>query len=153
MKKYILILISTLYPLVTNFACQSPFVRNLTCQIPQNARPFHANLYNAEYEVSLHINFYEQDIIIPGQELFGEMAGYLVKDGTTYCWLIVSAKADDRRARLQISNDYGSEDLEAELTVEGDTLYTLKQSNGSTLKVPNKGKWQKLPRQMQFVKR
>lgn len=116
------------------------------------ARPFHADLYNSEYAIGLHINFYEQDIIIPGQELFGPTAGYLVKDGTTYCWLIVSAKADDRRARLQICNDYGSEDLEAELTVEGDTLYTLKQYNGSTLKVPNKGKWQKLPRQLQFFR-
>lgn len=115
-------------------------------------RPFHADLYNSEYAVALHINLYEQNIIIPGQELFGEMAGYLVKDGTTYCWLIVSAKADDRRARLQISNDYGSEDLEAELTVDGDSLYTLKQYNGATIKVPNKGKWQKLPKQLQFVR-
>jgi hypothetical protein len=119
----------------------------------QANRPFHGNLYNAEYAVALHINFYEQDIVIPGQELFGQMAGYMVKDGTSYCWLIVSVKADDNRARLQISNDYGSEDLEAELTVEGDTLYTLKQLNGSTLKVPNKGKWQKLPRLMQFRRR
>ena len=125
----------------------------VTVGAQNKARPFHADLYNSEFAVAMHINFYEQDIIIPGQELFGEMAGYLVKDGTTYCWLIVSAEADDRRARLQISNDYGSEDLEAELTVEGDTLYTLKQFNGSTLKVPNKGKWQKLPKQLQFRRR
>jgi len=115
-----------------------------------DARPFHATLKNSEYAVLLRINFYEQDIIIPGQELFGEMAGYLSKDGTSYCWLIVSAKTDNRRARLQMSNDYGSEDLEAELTVQGDTLYTLRQLDGSTLKVPNNGKWQKLPKTLQF---
>ena len=122
----------------------------LTTYAQGDKRPFHARLFNSEYAVAMTINFYDQDIVIPGQELFGQMAGYLSKEGTTYCWLIVEAKTTPQRARLQLSNDYGSEDLEAELTVEGDSLYTLKQLNGSTLKVPNKGKWQKLPRTMLF---
>ena len=112
--------------------------------------PFRAHLYNDEYKVAMHIDFYDQDITIPGQELFGQMAGYLVKDGTTYCWLVVKADIDGKpqtpRATLLMSNDYGSEDLQAELTVKDDTLYVLRQLKGSTLKVPDKGKWHKLPK-------
>ena len=116
-------------------------------------KPFRAYLYNNEYNVFMRINFYDQNIIIPGQELFGEMAGYLSKDGTSFCWLVVSADAGKNTARLQMSNDYGSEDLEAELTQTNDSVYVLKQLSGSTLKVPNKGKWQKLPRVMEFKRR
>jgi hypothetical protein len=47
-------------------------------------------------------------------------------------------------------NDYGSEDLTATLTAENDSLYVLKQIDGSTLKVPNNGKWQKLPKRFEL---
>ncbi len=50
-------------------------------------------------------------------------------------------------------NDTGSEDLTATLTVKNDTTYVLRQMKGSTLKVPNKGKWQKLPTEVTFIKR
>ena len=113
--------------------------------------PFRAYLYNEEYKVTMRINFYEQDITIPGQELFGQMAGYLSKEGTTYCWLVVKADIEkedscEAKATLIMSNDYGSEDFKAELTAKGDTAYVLKHLGGSVLKVPNNGKWQKLPK-------
>ena len=112
--------------------------------------PFRAHLYNTEYKVAMHINFYEQDITIPGQELFGQMAGYMIKDGYTYCWLVVDAVVKDNRATLLMSNDYGSEDMKAELTAQGDTLYILRHVSGSALKMPNKGKWQKLPNTLEL---
>ena len=116
----------------------------------QAAQPFRAHLYNDEFKVAMHIDFYDQNITIPGQELFGQMAGYLIKDATTYCWLVVQADIDDKArtpsATLLMSNDYGSEDCQAELTVKSDTLYVLRHLKGSLLKVPNKGKWQKLPK-------
>ena len=112
--------------------------------------PFRANLSNKEFLLRMHINFYDEDITIPGQEAFGQMAGYLTKDGTTYCWLVVKADVEDNKAKLVMSNDYGSEDLTAELTVQGDSLYVLHHLSGSTLKVPNKGKWQKLPKTIEL---
>lgn len=115
------------------------------------ARTFHAHLFNDEYKVALRINLYDQDITVPGQEVFGQTGGYLSKEGTTYCWLVVSADIEgDKRARLVMCNDYGSEDLEAELTCQNDSIYVLKHVKGSPLKVPNKGKWQKLPAILQF---
>ncbi len=126
---------------------------SLWAQSEDETKPFHAYLYNKEYKVYMRINFYDQDITIPGQELFGQIAGYLSKDGTTYCWLVVSAEPENTTARLQMVNDYGSEDLEAELTQTNDSVYVLKQLGGSTLKVPNKGKWQKLPRTLELIRK
>jgi hypothetical protein len=109
-------------------------------------RPFHAYLYNKEYEIFLQINFYEEDITVPGQELYGELPGYLGKERNTFCWVITSAKMkNDHTAVVSFINDYGSEDFKAQLTQKNDSLYELKHLDGSTLKVPRNGRWQKLP--------
>ena len=94
----------------------------------------------------MRINFYKQDIVIPGQELLGTLPGYLGKERNSFCWPVLQADIKGKEARLLMVNDYGSEDLEAVLTCVDDSTYTLKQGKGSTLKVPNNGKWQKLPR-------
>ena len=111
---------------------------------------FRAYLYNNEYEVYLRINFYDQDITIPGQELYGQLPGYLGKMHNSFCWVITSATVMDNEAKIAMINDFGSEDLIATLTYENDSLYRLKQIEGSTLKVPKNGKWQKLPKTLEF---
>ena len=119
---------------------------------------FCAHLYSEACHVSMHIDFYGQGVTVPGGELFGPVAGYLKRDGTSYCWLVVRADIDgvdsgSPRATLLMSNDYGSEDCQAELTVQGDTLYTLRHLKGSALKVPDKGKWQKLPKVVELKRK
>ena len=110
------------------------------------AKPFRAYLYNAEYEVYLRIDFYDESVLIPGNELYGQLPGYLGKKNNSFCWPITSAKIKNKHtAELNLINDYGSEDLTATLTCENDSTYILKQGKGSTLKVPKNGKWQKLP--------
>ena len=115
--------------------------------------PFRAYLYNNEYDVFIRINFYEQDITVPGQDLFGQVPGYLGKKNNSFAWLITSAKINGDKAKLQLINDYGSEDLTATLTRRNDSIYVLKQESGSTLKVPNKGKWLKLPKTLEFKRK
>ena len=115
-----------------------------------NNTPFRAYLSNNEYGVFLRINFYEQDVNVPGQDLFGQVPGYLGKKNNSFAWLITSAKINGNKAKLQLINDYGSEDLTATLTRKNDSIYVLKQESGSTLKVPNKGKWLKLPKTLEF---
>jgi hypothetical protein len=115
--------------------------------------PFRAYLYNNEYDVFLRINFYEQDVNVPGQDLFGQVPGYLGKKNNSFAWLITSAKINGDKAKLQLINDYGSEDLTATLTRKNDSIYVLKQESGSTLKVPNKGKWLKLPKTLEFKRK
>lgn len=43
---------------------------------------FKGYLSNNEYEVYLQINFYQNDIKVPGQEIFGTIAGFWVTERT-----------------------------------------------------------------------
>ncbi len=113
--------------------------------------PFKGRFENDEYLVFLLINLHGQDVKVPGQEIYGELPGYLGKRYNSFCWLITGAKVkSSTKASVELINEYGSEDLEATLTLQGDTLLTLKQGEGSDIKVPNKGKWQKLPSTLTF---
>ena len=119
-----------------------------------NNGPFRAYLYNNEFDVYMRINFYDQNISVPGQDLFGQVPGFLSKKNYTFAWLITSAEIKGDKAQLSLINDYGSEDLTATLTRKNDSIYVLKQVDGSSLKVPAKGgKWQKLPKTIEFKKK
>ena len=140
MKRLILFLI----------ACQ---ISVLSASAQKTDKPFRAYIYNNEYEVFMRLDLYSESITVPGQELYGNLPGYLGKRQNSFCWLITSTKIDGNTAELQMINDYGSEDLTARLTVEKDSLYVLRQVEGSTLKVPKEGKWQKLPSKLVFKRR
>ncbi len=130
------------------------FVSASTVFAQKDSKPFRAYLYNNEYNVYLRINFYEQDISVPGQELYGQLPGYLGKLNNSFCWVITSCKVKNtKKAEMQLINDFGSEDLTATLTRMNDSIYVFKQEDGNTIKVPNKGKWQKLPKTLEFKKR
>ena len=119
----------------------------------QEKKPFRAYLYNSEYDVFLRIDFYDESITVPGQDLYGSLPGYLGKTHNTFCWLITTAKVKGHTAHIALINDYGSEDLTATLTVKNDSLYELKQVEGSVLRVPKNGKWQKLPKTLTLKRR
>ena len=137
MKKLLLILITFHLSLSTVYA--------------QDGEPFRAYLYNNEYEVYLNIDFYDETITVPGQDLYGQLPGYLGKKNNSFCWVIANCKVkSDKEAELQLINDFGSEDLTATLIHKNDSTYILRQDEGSTLKVPRKGKWAKLPKTLEF---
>ena len=126
----------------------------LSAQDVNDSTTFKGYLYNAEYEVFIRMDLYKQDVTVPGQELYGALPGYLQREKTTFCWLITEATIDDaRNAHLEMVNDYGSEDLMAQLTFDGDSIYTLRQLEGSTIKVPRNGKWQRLPKVLRLKRK
>ena len=56
----------------------------------------------------------QNDIKVPGQDIFGEIPGYFGACRDSRKWLITSAKINSsNKASLDIVNDYGSEDLTA----------------------------------------
>ncbi len=117
-------------------------------------KPFCGTLSNDEYNVYLTIDFHSEGISVPGHEILGKLPGYLAKRRNSFYWLVTSARlSGKRKAELELINDYGSEDLEATLTQKDDSTFVLTQGDGSTLKVPNNGKWQKLPKKLEFKKR
>ena len=56
------------------------------------------------------------------------------------------------KQELNITNDYGSEDLTATLTYDGKGKYTLTQTGGSRLKIAVNRKWVKIPMKLELVK-
>lgn len=120
----------------------------------QDSTAFRAYLINTEYNVYLRINLYDQNIKVPGQEIYGELPGYLGKKHNSFCWVITDCRVkSEREAELQLINDFGSEDLTATLIRQNDSVYILRQGPGSSIKVPNKGKWQKLPKTLELKRR
>ena len=116
--------------------------------------PFRAYIINKEYQLFLRIDFCNESITIPGQELYGELPGYLGKKHNSFCWVITSCQIkNDRQATLQLINDFGSEDLEATLIRQNDSIYVLRQDKGSTIKIPYNGKWRKLPKTLEFKRK
>ena len=121
----------------------------------QNDKVFHTYIYNDEFKVYMDINLYENNVIVPNQELFGETPGYFGAKRDERKWLITSAKIDDKNtATLEIANDYGSEDLTATLTYNPeDGSYVLKQKSGSRIKIVVNRKWVKIPTELKLVPR
>lgn len=119
----------------------------------QSDKVFHTYIYNDEFKVYMDINLYENNVIFPDQELFGEIPGYFGAKRDQRKWLITSAKIDGKNsATLEIVNDYGSEDLTATLTYNPeDGSYVLKQKSGSRIKIVVNRKWVKIPTELKLV--
>ena len=76
----------------------------------QSDKVFHTYIYNDEFKVYMDINLYENNVIVPDQELFGEIPGYFGAKRDQRKWLITSAKIDGKNsATLEIVNDYYQE--------------------------------------------
>lgn len=125
----------------------------LTSFAQKDSTIFKGYLSNNEYEVYLQINFYQNDIKVPGQEIFGTIAGFLGDRKDSRKWLITNAAIEGETAHLSIINDYGSEDLTADLTLESDGTYSLKQITGSNIKIARNRKWVKIPKKLTFMKK
>ena len=122
---------------------------NTLVSIAQDSKqPFKGYFTNEEYNIYLKINLHDANIYVPDHELFGPLPGYLGKQHNNFYWLITDCETKNKTATITLINDYGSEDLKASLRIINDTTLLLKQLEGSTLKVPNKGKWQKLPKEL-----
>ena len=90
-KLYILLIVFSLSSLVTMATAITPIGEQSTSEqeTPADTIIFKTHIENKEYQVWLDIDFYKQDIIIPGQEIFGEVPGYLGAKRDTRKWIIV----------------------------------------------------------------
>lgn len=112
---------------------------------------FKGKITNKEYDVYMNIDFYHKNLKVPGQEMFGEMPGYFGDRRDSRKWLITDADIEGKTAHLSIINDYGSEDLTADLIALSDGSYELQQKEGSNLKIARNRKWVKIPKNLKFT--
>lgn len=119
----------------------------------QDSVTFKGYIHNEEYKVYIKMNFYDKNVIVPGQEIFGELPGYFGSKNDSRKWLFTDAVIKNRTtAEISITNDYGSEDLTATLKLLPDGSYELIQNEGSTLKIVEKRKWVKIPKKIKLTR-
>ena len=110
-------------------------VISITANAQQKTRPFHAYLINKEYEIYLNINFYEDDVTVPDQELHGQIPGYLGKERNSFCWVITSAKLRNEHnadlIKFEASRDYLRKRADGKKLP---TLASLKQQKAGLIK-------------------
>lgn len=112
--------------------------------------PFKGKIENAEYQVWFELNCYDNNITIKDQAVLGAMPGYMGAKRDTRKWIIIDATISENKATLTLINDYGSEDLTAELTYQGNGTFLLQQKEGSPLRIVVDKKWVKLPKKLIF---
>ena len=59
---------------------------SLALRAQTNCDDFRANLYNSDYQLLLHIDFCDESITIPGQDLYGQVPGYVGKKNNDGTW-------------------------------------------------------------------
>lgn len=119
----------------------------------QEARPFDVEIKNDEYKIYIKMNLYDRNVTVPGQDMLGQMDGYVGSAQSAGKWYIVDSRVlGDDTAEVDVTNDYGSENFTATVKANPDGTYTLDRKGGSTLKFAVKGKWQKIPAKVTFKK-
>lgn len=117
--------------------------------------PFCCTVINEDEQIIMVLDLHNQALIIPNQEVYGEMAGYIKAQYDSRYWMITSAEFDEKgnKVILEIINDYGSEDLTATLSYDpGNSTYTLTQHQGATIKFGKNRKWVKISKELKFRK-
>ena len=122
--------------------------------VAQQGRPFDTTIRNEEYKIYIRLNLYDKNITVPGQDVLGEVDGYFGSTQSSTKWIVVASRLiDGRTAAIEVVNDYGSEDFTATLKVNDDGTYEYKKDGGSTLKFAVRGKWQKIPGNLELVRK
>ncbi len=122
--------------------------------VAQQGRPFDTTIRNEEYKIYIRLNLYDKNITVPGQDVLGEVDGYFGSTQSSTKWIVVASRLiDGRTAEIEVVNDYGSEDFTATLKVNDDGTYEYKKDGGSTLKFAVRGKWQKIPGNLELMRK
>ena len=114
---------------------------------------FIGEFHNNEYNVYIKINLIDKDILVPGQEILGELDGYFGSTQSSHIWPITSSEVEGSTAKIEVINNYGSEDFTASIILKDNNTLEFKHLKGSTFKFPVNKKWQKLPSKLTFIKK
>lgn len=127
---------------------------SISISAQKESMTFKGHFYNKEYDIYLIIDLYDMDVEVPNHSMFGNLPGYLGKRLNNFYWLVTSGKIkNDSYAELDMINDFGSEDTRVSLKQINDSTFIFKQEEGSTMKIANNGKWQKLPKELKLKKK
>ena len=91
--------------------------------------------------------------MVPGQDIYGELAGYFSSKRDSRLWLVIECeRLKKNKVEVTVINDYGSEDFTATLTEDEDGCITMKHLGGSTYKIVVNSKYVKIPKEIVLKK-
>ena len=114
---------------------------------------FIGEFHNNEYNVYIKINLIDKDILVPGQEILGELDGHFGSTQSSHIWPITSSEVEGNTSKIEVINNYGSEDFTASIILKDNNTLEFKHLKGSTFKFPVNKKWQKLPSKLIFIRK
>lgn len=112
-------------------------------------RPFEGHFVSKELGVHLHLNLYEENLLVPGSEFLGKVHGYMHK-GIYGTWMLITHEIKGRKALLRFSNDIGSDSQNIEFEQMNDSVYHLHAVNGNALRKAVGRKLVKVADHMEF---
>ena len=119
--------------------------------VSMSAQNLKGYYYNEEYQVYLRINADSQNVIVPGQDIYGELTGYFGSKRDGRLWLITEMeRIGKNKIEVSVINDYGSEDFNATLTEDDNQVITMKHKKGSTFKIVVDRKYVKIPKELKL---
>jgi hypothetical protein len=134
-----------------SFLCITLFPNSFFAQASNS---FKGTYYNKEFDIYIVLDFYKSKLLVPGQSVLGEVSGYLGDNRDSRKWIFLDAMPVDKLSyKADVINDYGSEDLIASFVNDTDSTIVLKQLEGSAIKIARNSKWQRLPKQITFVRK
>lgn len=95
--------------------------------------------------VELHLDLYEESIVVPTLSDFGPMNGYL--GGSIYGeWYVSSFTIkNDKQATIRLSNDLGSENQDVLIRQETDSTWVVQLKGYNAIRKVNGKKLEKVP--------
>ena len=119
---------------------------------PAAEEPWKLRLSSPSEKINLVLDLYEESIEVPNMEMFGPMNGYM--NGNIYgVWTVTSFRiVDDHTAKVNFSNDLGSETQKTSIVQTGDSTWIMKFEGGNVVKRVNGKKLVKIPGEIVFTK-
>ncbi len=142
---------SVLLITILSFICSNINAQNNVTS--NDSIAFIGEFHNNEYNVYIKINLIDKDILVPGQEILGELDGYFGSTQSSHIWPITSSEVEGNNAKIEVINNYGSEDFTASIILKDNNTLEFKHLKGSTFKFPVNKKWQKLPSKLTFIRK
>lgn len=115
-------------------------------------KPWKMRLSSPSEKINLVLDLYEESVEVPNMEMFGPMNGYM--NGNIYgVWTVTSFRiVDDRTAKVNFSNDLGSETQNTVITQTSDSTWTMKFEGANVVKRVNGKKLVRIPGEVIFRK-
>ena len=119
------------------------------------SQPYKGTFHSSEHGVTIVLNLYDEDVIVPGYGFLGLTNGYMKGDSNKHLygvWIMTSFEIKQGYALLRFSNDLGSESQTVSFTLQPDGTFRYRTISGNEVRKSTGKKLVKIASDMTFVR-